>query len=573
MISKDSKRSVYLYQRFSSVGQEGNSSLYRQGAAQRDWLLEHPLCEVVELEDTPLVDSGVSAYSGKHLESGSLGRLVKAIEGNLVQKGSIILVEHFSRLSRMNQTETGRLLDKIWDKDITIVTARDRGVYSPEMREDLATRLRLIVEIDKAHSDSKWRSDKVRSSWSRREKEAKESGIPPKMKMPFWLNREGQLNEYAEVVRDIFTLHASGLGQVIIERKLRKKYGDIKPLVNVNPTKIIRIIQNEKCIGIVFGRKLFQPVVDDDTFYNAQRICKERLFTSVREDRKWPLHGLVKCGSCGSGMSIQQSAGSLPLLRCSKKQRSGGDYCDAPSTFPYVVAYHFFLYYVEPVFLSHMSDTKSNHDAEKRKLEIDYKLRNLYSSFKEAEDLYKKRRSAGQQASLALGVMDDINDEIDELTLELTDLQAQIKISKNLASISKEILELSLSDSSQYNLELNRLGLKIWIRHNELYFSLEGDKKIGSLQYLKYDRKLLAYPYKFKGDSDFYKVVKHSGKVKSQDWSIERLLNPRKSFDSSPKQLARMFDEIYKYSNHIPIFGKESDFPKPFFDLSKKKIK
>lgn len=543
---------VYLYQRFSSSAQEGNSSLYRQGAAQQDWLSRNPDCVIAEISGQPLIDAGVSAFSGKHLESGSLGRLVAAIESKVVAKGSIILVEHFSRLSRMSITNTGKLLDKIWDHDITIVTARDNAIYSPEKRDDMATRMRLIVEIDKAHSDSKWRSEKVKSSWLNRERKARDEDIPPRMRMPFWLDKHGKLNEYADVVRDIFKLHAEGLGQVLIERQLRKKYGDIKPLINVNPTKIIRIIQNEKCIGRVYGKPLFDAVIEDQIFYNAQRICKERLYTSVREDRKWPLHGLVKCGSCGSGMSIQQTAKSLPLLRCSRKQRSGGEYCEASATFPYVVAYHFFKWHVEGILLALMSDLKRNDKAEKEKLEITHKLKELNSRFIEVKNVYSNRVEMGKKAFSSLNIMDDIKEEIDELSDQLSIVQNRIEISKKMTSISSEILKLCETDSPKYNLELNKLGFKIYLKNKELSFSLNDNEKIAILRYIKYDRKRNSYKIKFIGDENYFKNGEYSDEIRSMDWSIERLLKPRTSVDNSPQSIATFFHESFSFSDYIP---------------------
>ena len=164
---------VYLYQRFSSSKQDGNSSLYRQGEAQKEWLLRHPKCSVVELDDQPLIDAGISAYTGKHVEHGSLGRLVKAIESGLVEKGSIILVEHFSRLTRMDIDESEDLIKKIWKHGISIVTARGNNHYPPEAVNDSKLRISLIIEIEKAHEESKWRSKKVKGSWARREELAK----------------------------------------------------------------------------------------------------------------------------------------------------------------------------------------------------------------------------------------------------------------------------------------------------------------------------------------------------------------------------------------------------------------
>ena len=555
MKKRDLSGNVYLYQRFSSSKQEGNSSLFRQTEAQNHWLACHPKCQVMTIDDEPLIDAGISAFRGKNVKEGSLGRLVKAIESGLIEKGSIILVEHFSRLSRMDIAQTEDLILKIWRYGVSVMSVRGDNYYPPESRNKSKARISLIVEIESAHSDSKWRSDKVTSSWVRRRTNAKELGVPPKMRMPFWLDKEGKLNGYADIVRDIFKLHAEGLGQVIIERELRKKYGLVKPLKNANPTKINRIIQNEKCIGKVFGEKLFQSVISDEIFYNAQRICKERLFTSVRENRKWPLHGLVKCGHCGSGMSIQQTAKALPLLRCSKKQRSGGEYCGAPTTFPYVVAYHFFLYYVEPVFLSHMTDMKNNKQAEKEKSKLLHQIQVLNSSLAEANATYRERTQAGKKASSTLHIMDDLRDEIDENLGKLATVQGKIEFGNSMTSISKEIVKLSESDSKEYNLELNKLGFKIWSKDNVLLFGLDNEDKISSLKYLKYDRSTLSYKYSFSGNEKFYKTPKHCGEIPSKNWTVERLLNPKSSFEGTPQQLAILMDELKRYEGYVPSFN------------------
>ncbi|MCG9709152.1 recombinase family protein [Pseudoalteromonas sp. Isolate3] len=547
---------VYLYQRFSSQAQEGNSSLYRQGEAQREWLRSHPNCVVVELEGKPLIDAGVSAFSGKHLSSGSLGRLVAAIESKVVPKGSIILVEHFSRLSRMTITETEKLLDKIWDHDVSIVTARDQSVYSPSKRNDLATRMRLIVEIDKAHSDSKWRSEKVKSSWSRREYNAKENKIPPKMRMPFWLDQKGKLNEYADVVRDIFKLHAEGLGQVLIERALREKYGKIKPLKNINPTKIIRIIQNPKCIGLVYNEKLYESVVSDKDFYNSQRICKERLFTSVRPDRKWPLHGLVKCGHCGSGMSIQQSAESLPLLRCSRKQRSGGESCDAPTTFPYVVAYHFFFAYVEPLILAKISGAKRSSTSHEKKAKLTYELKGLQTKLADLKDHYK---NSEKKSGTIFGLMEELDDEINDIVSQLAEIQAEIETKLNVTSISKKIVNLSQTDPLNYNLELNRIGNKIILKNKELSFSLEEDNVVARFKFSQYDRKRKAYQCVFYGSKEYYRESEYVTEVRTSDWDIDRLMYPHKSRGSTVENAARLmyYLKIHSESGYLDILLKD----------------
>lgn len=536
---------VYLYQRFSSTKQEGNSSLYRQSEAQKEWLARHPNCRVVELDDQPLIDAGISAYTGKHLEEGSLGRLVKAIESGLIEKGSIILVEHFSRLSRMDIDNTEDLVKKIWKHGISIVTARGNNYYPPEAVNDSKIRISLIIEIEKAHEDSKWRSKKVKGSWEKRKRQAKENKIRPKMRMPFWLDSDGKLNEFASIVTDIFELYSQGFGQVIIERKLRAEYGNVKPLANINPTKIIRILQNEKCIGMVFGEKLFEAAVDEETFYNIQRIHQERLYTSVREDRKWPLHGLVKCGHCGGGMSIQQTKGSLPLLRCSTKQRSGGESCQSSTTFPYVVAYHFFIIYVEPVIMAMMTDKSRLQEAEFLQIKTMQEVKKLRLALSDAKANYERRISLGKNANSTLEIMDDLQDEIDELERSLSDLNVKIAAQKSMSQISKDIYELSVNDPKAYNLELNKTGLKIFLKDRKLYFKdPETNNVIASLHYVKYDRSRLSYAYTFEGVTEFYAAEHFCGEVRTKDWTIEKLLNPRSNQSLTANDFASLFHNM-----------------------------
>ncbi|WP_052183978.1 recombinase family protein [Shewanella sp. ZOR0012] len=536
---------VYLYQRFSSSGQEGNSSLFRQGEAQREWLSRHPNCVVVELDDRPLIDAGLSAYKGRHVDHGSLGRLVKAIESGLVAKGSIILVEHFSRLTRMDIDQSEELIKKIWKHGVSIVTARGSNYYPPEAVNDSKLRISLIIEIEKAHEESKWRAKKVKGSWERREKLAREQKISPKMRMPFWLNSDGSLNEFAPVVRDIFKLHATGKGQIIIERELRKRYGDIKPLENVNPTKIIRILKNEKCIGRVYGEKLYEAAVDDVTFYNAQRIHAGKLFTSVREDRKWPLHGMVRCGHCGSGMSIQQTNSTMPLLRCSKKQRSGGEYCPSSTTFPYVVAYHFFIYYVEPVILAMMTDYKRMNSLELEQVKTQQEITKLRVALADASSQYKSRVNAGKAANATLSVMDDLQENIDLLEIKVRGLRGKISAQKSLKSISNEIYDLSVNSPSQYNLELNKTGCKILLKDRVLTFSNpDTNEDMASLHYILYDRSRLSYIYTFNGKRDYYNAEIFNGEVRSEDWTIDKLLNPRSNNKMGPIDLAAMVHSL-----------------------------
>ena len=47
----------------------------------------------------------------------------------------------------------------------------------------------------------------------------------------------------------------------------------------------------------------FQPLIDSETFQEAQRILKERKITAFRSDNFYPFSGVAKCARCGYGMT------------------------------------------------------------------------------------------------------------------------------------------------------------------------------------------------------------------------------------------------------------------------------
>lgn len=239
-MSEKIKRFAVTYQRFSSQAQLGNSSLDRQTDSQINWLKQNPDVQVIDR----FVDEAMSGWSGKNLENGSLGVLMQAIEDNIIQSGTLILVEHFSRLTRQN--------------------------------------------IDQAWRESEWRSAKVKASYVKREKDAKK-GITPKMRRPFWLDREGKLNENHVVIKDIFNWYMEGLGQQRIIVRLKGKYTDIKQVQKLNPSTVMRWLQADVVRGYWRGNKVYDAAVDDQLFYDVQIVHKSRLYKNVKPDRKWPL--------------------------------------------------------------------------------------------------------------------------------------------------------------------------------------------------------------------------------------------------------------------------------------------
>lgn len=457
---------AFTYMRFSSTKQIGNSSIDRQDGALTRWLEAHE--DVVVMDS--YIDEAMSAWKGKHIENGSLGRLLKAIKDGLVPSGSLILVEHFSRLSRMSQDETTDLIRQIWDAGITIITVEDNAVYSPEDRDDLAKRLRLVVEIDKAYSDSKWRSTKVKESYVRREKKAKE-GITPAMRRPFWLDKSGKLNENAEIIRDVFSLYLSGLGQMLILYNLRKKYPNNKTVKKLSPPTIIRWITNETIRGMWRGQKVYDHVVEDDVFFEAQKVHRKRLNENVKADRKWPLSGLIQCGYCDAGMSIQQTGNSLPVLRCSTRQRTNISKCkDAGmhTTFPYLVAHQYFFTRVRRHALKRYTSNSHLKDSNFELNEIAVNLVKLKNQLVDEKSFYKALKDEGKNGRAALMLLSETDEEIESLENRQEVLTQEI-LNHESMNTSDEALEL-IDDPLNFNFSMHRLGIKLVVKDRIISF-------------------------------------------------------------------------------------------------------
>lgn len=501
-------RKAYLYQRFSSAKQSGNSSIFRQTEAQSAWLRAHPDVEVVDR----LNDSGLSGYKGDHLKKGELGKLVAAAEAGQIERGSLILVEQFSRFSRLDQTETGKLVDKIWDAGITIVTVRDGSEYSPENRNELGNKIRLVVEIDKAHSDSVWRSEKVKASYRNRFKSASEQGIAPRIRKKFWFTKDGKVNEYGPAIVDMFRLYLDGLGQGSILSELKRIYPELSVFQTMDPSSIGTTITDTKCIGLYKNQKVYEPVVDENIFYKAQEMHKSRSFKSSISQRVWPLKGLVKCGHCGSGMSIQQSNGKLPLLRCSNKRRKGfsKNVCNSRATFPYIVADHFLNFYAEPIIIGEMTNNEINQDAQHKLREINAKISTLNKSFIEAKKAYADFTSKGKTALSILEIISDTEEELEFLENSKTETLGIINAQRNY-QISKNILELR-EDNKKFNLEMRKMGVCLVVKDDAISYS----DKI-KLEYLFFARDLQQY---------VYKVGERQGVIPTLDVTPEKLLNP-----------------------------------------------
>lgn len=526
------KRKAVTYQRFSSQAQLGNSSLERQTNSQKQWLKNNP--DVVVIDS--FVDEAMSGWSGKNLEKGSLGVLMQAIKDKIIPSGTLILVEHFSRLTRQNIDEAEELVKKIWKAGITIVTVRDNGVYPPKAANDMALRIRLLVEMKQNWEESKWRSEKVAASYKRREKDAKESNKTPAMRRSFWLKKDGTLNKNSVVIEDIFNWYMEGLGQQRIIVRLREKYPKVKPVQKMNPSTVMRWLQSEVVLGKWRGIKVYDAAIEEELFYDVQQVHKSRLYENVKPDRKWPLSGLMQCGVCGKGMSIQNSKGTLPVVRCSSKQRDRS--CDRKTTFPYFIAHQYMFSEVQKRALRQYSEKSTNKEVRIQLSKIEHELTKLHNKFEEQEKLYDEAESAGESTRFLLKKMTQTDDKIHELEKEQQELEESIAQYDNYV-ISESARNLILTPRN-FNLEMHKLNFRIVVGEDRLSTVGLSDPA-PTMIYRGYSRKTLSYKYSMLG-TEFEFPTKY---IKESTLMLEGIANEK-------GELPENFGEILSQARGVP---------------------
>ena len=122
-----SKPRAYSYLRFSTPDQSRGDSFRRQADKARKFAAQNDL----ELSEDSYQDLGVSAYRGRNIVEGQLGKFLEAVESGKIKRGSYLLVESLDRLSREKVRNARDRFEAILDRGINIHLGR---IGKPEHR-------------------------------------------------------------------------------------------------------------------------------------------------------------------------------------------------------------------------------------------------------------------------------------------------------------------------------------------------------------------------------------------------------------------------------------------------------
>jgi DNA invertase Pin-like site-specific DNA recombinase len=357
---------AYSYIRFSTPEQSKGDSLRRQTEATARYCKEHGLRLDTDLD---MQDAGLSGYHGRNVrDGGALAGFLDAVRTGLVPAGSVLLVEHLDRLSRMRPRKAMRLLEEIVEAGVDVVTLNDGRRYTDDNLDNLDSLLISMMAFSLAHEESKKKAARLRDAWGEKRKQLK-NGTIMTSKVKTWLRVTNGKPEViparAKIIQSIFADYLSGKGIGVIARDLNKRgvptgtfgpkdkvTGERKPAI-WRDTRIARLLDDPAVTGVLIvketshdkeGRRILTEVDRVPDYYPAIVSPEDFARVKLLREAKASMTGknaagrmknifanLIRCSRCGSGVvRTTKASGSpgnrtyYPVYVCSKA-RQGGD--------------------------------------------------------------------------------------------------------------------------------------------------------------------------------------------------------------------------------------------------------
>ena len=337
---------AYSYIRFSSAQQASGDSLRRQNSDAQVYAAEHGLTLDATLN---ISDLGVSAFKGKNFAEGALGQFIKAVDDGRVKKGSFLLVEHLDRLSRLPVMDALNIFQEIIKRGISIVTLRDKIVYSKEnLNANWTSLIIALASMSGANDESVKKSDRVGKAWQNKKQEARAELKPLGNNAPLWLDYISIpapayiINqERVDIVRRIFDLAISGHGKTLILKALNAESIPSFKGKTWGSSSLQKLLSNRAVIGeyqphVGRGKDrqpigapiqgYYPPIISQTTFYEAQKVIADRCVAGATKQshnfQVW--QGIAKCLHCQSALHLVdkgQSPKGGKYLQCANARK------------------------------------------------------------------------------------------------------------------------------------------------------------------------------------------------------------------------------------------------------------
>lgn len=341
------------------------------------------------IEENQLRDRGISAFKGANRAEGALGIFLEAVQAKKFERGSYLLVESLDRLSREKPFEAFDLFSKIIRAGINIVTLTDNRVYSSQ--PDLGDLITSLVTMSRAHEESATKSIRVKAAWEKKRVKAQDEPIGGRC--PGWLTHDKDQKQFivneqrAKIVRRIFKESASGIGNVVIMRRLNSE--NIPPFGNAEgwrSSSVAKILANRAVLGelqfheqvgnkrVPIGAPIkdhFPAIIDEDLFDRAKNSRKQRLVSDHprggRTGKNFAnlFSHISRCVYCNGPMTFEDKGGNgrNRYLVCSNARRGRKDICNIATSWRYDHFETSFLTFVEELDLASIMNSDADASA------------------------------------------------------------------------------------------------------------------------------------------------------------------------------------------------------------------
>jgi DNA invertase Pin-like site-specific DNA recombinase len=269
-----------------------------------------------------------------------------------IEKGTILLIEAFDRLTRLPLPDAYEVLLSLVNNGLTLVTLTDGKVWSRETMSSLEAFLLSLVTLYRGHQESEHKSARLRDTFGQHRKMGSAQAFGS---APGWLRRETKeshweiIEERAESVRKVFELAAKGMGSKAIAKRANTEGWAVPTRLKKTgerwhaqmPGQLLRnravLGEHEhrlrtheanaehwqgKSTGLVHPN-YYPRIVEDDLWHRARASIDTRKQTPGRRDTNYYniFSGLLFCGHCGAPIQRknEQRGYSRAQLQCSDR--------------------------------------------------------------------------------------------------------------------------------------------------------------------------------------------------------------------------------------------------------------
>lgn len=312
---------IYPYIRFSSEQQSGGSSYKRQMNDILKYAKENGYTVNNSLE---LKDLGLSAYTAKHIEKGSLGDFLDALETGIIETdGSAYLcIEQLDRLSRQSIDEASEVFRRILKANVNVITLMDKKIYTKDSLNDLMSIMYSSMLMAQANVESANKSKRILKSFDQKIDQLNNGKSIQYVGMfPGWIDNKGTkqktnfiVNTKSKIVQRAFKMYIEGtsMGDIArifneerIEQVAKKRH---KNFTNSwSSAKISHLLKNRCVLGELYISKTsdvypnyYPPIISIDDWDIVQSMTTTKKIKKYSGRKSINIFtGKMFCAGCG----------------------------------------------------------------------------------------------------------------------------------------------------------------------------------------------------------------------------------------------------------------------------------